>query len=100
MKDLSPLAKNSMWPTSQSGGNRMCSNSEAMTAPGSSPVDPEIPSAQQSDPSVTIPAPMPSGTSGKPQASKQDSYHPARPAWGATTIPDVIRGGANGSAAT
>ncbi len=55
MQDLSnePAVKSSMWPTSQSAGNRMSSSEDAMTAPGSPPVDPELPSGKQSDPQVT-----------------------------------------------
>jgi hypothetical protein len=40
-------------PTSQAGGNMMSSSRQAMTAPGSPPVDPLPPSKDQGDPKVT-----------------------------------------------
>jgi hypothetical protein len=53
MQNLSGLAVNSMWVTSQEGGNLVHDNSGAMTAPGSRPVTPMPPVADQPDPTVT-----------------------------------------------
>lgn len=95
MQDLSDLAKNSMWPTSQAGGNMLASSEEAMTAPGSAPVDNlddhlsevhENPAVENSNAS-----PIPPATDGKPQASRQQGFTPGRPAWGGTTVPEVVR---------
>jgi hypothetical protein len=88
MKDLSHLAKDSMWPTSQAGGNMMSSNAAAMTAPGSLPADPLPPEKEQGDPAVTLPGLLPSGTDGKP---KPRDYTPSPARWGPVTIPDVVR---------
>lgn len=89
--DLSSLAENSAWPTSQAAGNMTSSARNAMTAPGSPPVDPVPDRTEQSDPSVALGTPMPTGTSGKPQARGQSSYTPGPVAWKATTVPQVIR---------
>jgi hypothetical protein len=79
--DLSPLAEDSMWPTSQAAGNMSSSNAAAMTAPGSMPVDPLPDRMHQSDPQVTPSGPeIEPGTSGKPQA-RTDSNPPPRPEW-------------------
>jgi hypothetical protein len=79
-------------PTSQAGGNRMSSNEVAMTAPGSDPVDPELPRKELSDPSVEVSATVPApGTDGKPQAASQRWSSPPAPAWGRTTVPGVVR---------
>jgi len=93
-QDLSamPLAKSSMWPSSQAAGNMTSSNAQAMTAPGSDPVDPLPDRAEQGDPSVTVGKAIPPGTDGKPQASGQAGPAPRRrAAWGRTTTPDVLR---------
>ena len=52
MQNLSGLAVNSMWITSQEGGNLTHDNSGAMTAPGSAPATPMPPAVQQADPVV------------------------------------------------
>jgi hypothetical protein len=92
VQDLSKLAKNSIWPTSQAGGNRMSTNDEALTALGTEPVDPALQKSQQANPHVGVTATLPIGTSGKPQASGQaGSWKPSAPVWGPTTVPDVIR---------
>ena len=92
MQDLSSLAKDSMWVSSQAGGNRQSSNELAMTAAGSPPVDPEVPADHLSDPHVSATSDLPVGTSGKPQASGQSgAYKPGPPRWKPTTVPDVIR---------
>lgn len=91
MQDLSDLAKDSMWPSSMAGGNMTSSNTLAMTAPGSPPVDPLTDRGDQGDPTVRLGSQMKTGTSGKPQASGQAPYTPAPARWGKTTTPKVIR---------
>lgn len=91
MRDLSALAKNSMWPTSQAGGNMVSDNDEAMTAPGSQPVDKLTDRAVQSDPVVEVGPPQPPGTDGKPQARGQNWSPPGPPRWKPATAPDVVR---------
>jgi hypothetical protein len=54
VEDLSHLASSSLAVSSMAGGNRQSSNAEADTAPGSSPVDPELPSGKQSDPTIDM----------------------------------------------
>ena len=100
MQDLSGLAKNSMWVTSQAGGNMTSSSAEAFTAPGSEPVDPVPDRDKQGDPHVDLAEPMPPATSGKPQAASQVSarWSPGAPAWGPVTVPDVVRTGKTGTA--
>jgi hypothetical protein len=91
---LAPDPVTALAPTSQAGGNMMSSNRFAMTAPGSQPVDPLPPSADQGDPAVQASntRPIPPATSGKPQASGQSGApDPAPPAWAKTTVPAVIR---------
>lgn len=53
MEDLSHLAADSMWPTSQAAGNMMSGRPAAMSAPGTPPVDPLPPSSDQGDPHVS-----------------------------------------------
>ncbi len=50
--DLSHLATNSIWATSQEAGNQQASNSDAMTAPGSEPVDVLVNKDVHNDPHV------------------------------------------------
>jgi hypothetical protein len=93
MQDLSGLAIDSMWVTSQAAGNRQSKPDNAMTAPGSSPVDRELPEAQMADPQVDVGPPVRTGTSGKPRAAASTAdWRPGAPAWTATTTPDVVRG--------
>jgi hypothetical protein len=54
VKDLSTLAVDSMWVTSQEGGNLIHDNSGAMTAPGTRPATPMPPEVEQSDPNVAL----------------------------------------------
>jgi hypothetical protein len=90
--DLSHLALDSMWATSQAGGNRQSSSSQAYTAAGSPPVDPEVPKQLMADPHVSTTSNLPLDTDGKPQASSQaGAWKPAAPQWGPTTVPDVLR---------
>lgn len=89
-RDLSELAKDSMWPTSQAAGNRQSTSDNAMTAPGSSPVDRELPESQMADPEVEVGPVRPVGGSGKPRA-KAGNMTAGSPAWSRTTTPDVVR---------
>lgn len=91
MQDLSGLAKESIWVTSQAGGNMVSSNRLAQTAPGSQPVDRLDDRAVQSDPTIPLGDQMETGTSGKPQASRQGPYTPTPARWGPTTRPKVVR---------
>lgn len=90
-EDLSSLARDSAWPTSQAAGNMTSSSRKAMTAPGSAPVDPVPDRTEQGDPSIDLGTPMKTGTSGKPQPRGQSSYTPAPVAWKPTTVPAVVR---------
>ena len=56
MRDLSGLAADAMWVTSQAAGNMTSSTEQALTAPGSRPVDPLPDRADQGDPQVDVPA--------------------------------------------
>jgi hypothetical protein len=78
MQDLSPLAKDSMWVTSQAAGNMTSSTEKAMTAPGSRPVDPLPDRASQGDPSVDLGDALPVGT---PPRKTDDSYRPGPVSW-------------------
>lgn len=85
-----------MWPTSQAGGNMIARSDEAMTAPGSQPVDnlDDHLSEVHEEPAVenTNKTPISPGTSGKPQASgQQGKPSSGTPAWGKTTVPQVVR---------
>lgn len=53
MRDLSSLAANGPWVTSQAGGNMTSSNEQAMTGKGTKPVDPLPDRDHQGDPHVT-----------------------------------------------
>jgi hypothetical protein len=90
MQDLSTLADGSMWPTSQAAGNRQSTPNRAMTAPGSSPVDRELPPDQMADPEVEVGPAIPVSTTGKPPA-KAGGMNSSPPAWTKTTTPDVVR---------
>lgn len=81
MQDLSSLAKNSMWVTSQAGGNMQCSNKQAMTAPGSQPVDRLSDQLVQEDPTVEVGTQTKVGTDGKRQAKGENWSPPGAPAW-------------------
>jgi hypothetical protein len=91
MRDLSPLAKNSVTATSQAAGNMTSSPDNAMTAPGSQPVDPLPPTADQDDPDIAMPRPIPVSWTGKPPPRASPGWHPPAPSWTATDEPDVIR---------
>jgi hypothetical protein len=53
---LRPDPVSALVPTSQAAGNMTSSNANARTAPGSVPVDPLPPAAEQDDPDVTATA--------------------------------------------
>ena len=80
MRDLSALARDSMWVTSQEGGNLVHDNSGAMTAPGSRPVTPLPPVSEQPDPTVDLGTPEPVG---KPARHPQPatSFSPTPVTW-------------------
>lgn len=92
-QDLSSLAKNSLAPTSQAGGNMVSSNEQAMTAPGSQPVDVLKDRDVQSDPTIEMSnsAQIEPSTDGKPSARDSGSQLPGPPSWGKTTTPSVVR---------
>lgn len=69
MQDLSSLADNSMWVTSQEAGNMMSGRPHAMSAPGSDPVTPLPPAKDQGTPQVNdSPGHIQPGDDGKPRA--------------------------------
>jgi hypothetical protein len=79
MQDLSNLAKNGPWITSQAGGNMMSSTEQAMTAPGSHPADPLPDRDEQGDPKVSYSGPqLPVGT---PPPRIGHSYSPSALSW-------------------
>lgn len=80
MRDLSDLAKDSMWITSQEGGNMVHDNTGAWSAPGSEPVTPMPPAERQPDPAVTFSGDeLPVGT---PPRRGEQSYTPSPVKWG------------------
>lgn len=93
MQDLSSLAVDSLWVTSQEAGNMMSGRPRAMSAPGSPPVTPLPPAKDQGVPQVTDSGPeIPPGSDGKPKA-RTTAGKPAlpEPAWKPTTTPAVVR---------
>ena len=80
MRDLSSLARDSMWVTSQEGGNLVHDNSPAMTAPGTDPATPLPAAENQANPHVDIGAERPVGTPPTRHASDH-SYSPSTAAW-------------------
>jgi hypothetical protein len=90
IRDISDLAIDSMWATSQAAGNRTSLPDVAMTAPGSTPVDGELKPAEMADPHVSNSGPeIPVGADGKPQPAQE--HVPGPPRWKPTTVPDVVR---------
>lgn len=79
VKDLSSLAADSMWVTSQEGGNMVHDNTGAYSAPGTEPVTPMPPADKQPDPHVT-PAgdQLPVGT---PPRRIDNAFTPAAVTW-------------------
>jgi hypothetical protein len=65
VQDLSRLAEDSMWVTSQGAGNMTSGRPRAMSAPGSKPVDPLPEAKEQEDPHVELGPPRPVGRNGK-----------------------------------
>ena len=94
--DMSELAVNSMWPTSQAGGNMQSSAKEALTAPGSEPVDPVPDRSEQGDPHIDLAQPMPTGQDGKRRVSA-GSRPSVSASWGQTTRPKIDRTGPTGA---
>ena len=84
MQDLSSVLPGdpitALVPTSQAGGNMMSSNKQAMTAPGSEPVDPLPDRSEQGNPKVDVSgSKRQPGDDGKPQP--KESYSAPHPAW-------------------
>ena len=80
MRDLSSLATDSMWVTSQEGGNLVHDNSGAMTAPGSRPVTPLPPVSEQPDPHVDMGTPIAVGAQAR-HPKPATSFSPASVTW-------------------
>jgi len=80
MQDLSglPLAKTALWTSSMSGGNTISSNANAMSAPGSVPVDPMPNAKDVADPAV---GPMQDVPVGSPPRHISESYTPSPVSW-------------------
>ena len=74
-------ATKGIWATSQSAGNRQSDPADAMTAIGSSPVDPEISAEHQSDPAVEMSNP-PLAPDVAPQSGNR--HAPGAPSWRGT----------------
>lgn len=94
-RDISDLAKDSLAPTSQHGGNQVWANT-AMTAPGGASGDlgNDLHEAVVVDaPVIEMQPVLKPGTDGKPQASDEHGYAPGTPGWGKTTVPNVVREG-------
>lgn len=83
MQDLSglPLAKTALWVSSMSGGNTTSSNANAMSAPGSVPVDPMPTAKEAADPAV---GPMEDVAVGSPPRRIDTSYSPSPVSWKGT----------------
>ena len=83
MQDLSslPLAKTSLWVSSMSGGNTTSSNENAMSAPGSMPVDPMPNAKDAADPAV---GPMQDIPLNYPPRPIHDGFTPSPVAWKGT----------------
>ena len=79
MQDLSDLARNGPWVTSQAGGNMVSSNAEAQTAPGSLPSDTLPDRDHQGDPAVTASDMVPLGT--PPARITTGGYAPSPSVW-------------------
>ena len=80
MQDLSSLAKDGPWITSQDGGNMIHDNDPAMTGPGSPPVTPLPARKEQGNPTVTYTGDVPVGS--KPDRSGTGGgYSPSSVSW-------------------
>lgn len=101
MQDLSKVVFASdpisaLVPTSQEGGNMRASNEDAMTAPGSVPVDVMQGPGEyfHNDPNITVSnaTAIQPASDGKQQASGQArGYSPGAPAWAPVNPPVVQR---------
>jgi hypothetical protein len=83
MQDLSglPLAKTALWVSSMSGGNTTSSNANAMSAPGSVPVDPMPNAEHTADPAV---GPMEDVPVGKLAETISETFTPSPVSWKGT----------------
>ena len=92
MPDLSSLAADSMWPTSQEGGNMMSARPGAMSAPGSQPVTPLPPAKDQGTPHVDMGPQQKPGDDGKLKARiTAGKPNLPEPSWKTASPPDVVR---------
>lgn len=79
MRDLSSLAEDSMWVTSQEGGNMIHDNTGAFSAPGTEPVTPMPDVQHMPDPHVTPAGErLPTGTPPR----RMTEYSPSPVRWG------------------
>lgn len=100
-KDLSNLLPHdpitALAPTSQAGGNMLAQegNDDAMTAPGSPPVDnlQDHQSQVLEDPTITPSnkVEIEPSDDGKPPATEMVGYQASKPAWSPTTTPHIVR---------
>jgi hypothetical protein len=89
VEDLSRLADDSMWCTSQGGGNVTTVRPAAMSAPGSAPVNPRL--GEDERPPHVAPSPeIPVSFTGKPEPAA-GAPDPAAPAWKPAGSPGVTR---------
>ena len=84
MEDLSSLAKDGPWVTSQAGGNMMSSNELAMTGKGTEPADPLPDRENQGDPKVGVTDTL--NLNYPPGRIKGSDYSPSPVAWKTTGV--------------
>jgi hypothetical protein len=82
VQDLSSLAENGPWVTSQAGGNMMSSNEQAMTGKGTDPADPLPDRENQGDPKVGVTDTL--QLNYPPGRITGSTYRPAPVAWKTT----------------
>lgn len=79
MRDLSDLAKDAMWVTSQEGGGLVHDNTPAFSAPGTEPATPMPDKAEMANPTVTPAGErLPTGTPPR----RIEAYTPSAAKWG------------------
>ena len=91
MEDLSALTRNSITATSQAAGNMTAGNNrQAMTAPGSQPVDPLPPTNNEYNPNLEMSPEVPVSWTGKPPP-RPDNWNPPPPRWAPARPQGVTR---------